>query len=485
MQNQTYFLSQNLALLLIIVVSLLFALIGILYSRKYQGLSNYLTAGRNVGALSLTTSLVASALGAWILFGPASAATWGGIGSVIGYSLGTAFPMIVFIFLGPKIRKVFPRGNTLTEFIYYKFGKNLFKLILILTIFYMFIFLCAEVTAVSMLVNYISGTPLWLTSTLVIVTTLIYTLYGGLRASILTDNLQFFIVLILLFISAYYLFYLNLNYISFDIVQTNSSHLLSSKYIPNYTAGLTFFIAVAATNLFHQGNWQRVFAAKNNKVLKKSLLFSFIIIIPIVFFMGISGIIAISIDEKVNPDLAFFSILLKDKTEFLSVVIIILAVSLTVSTIDTLVNAISSIVVVDGKKVYMESNQNNLLGSSKVFIVILSFISLIIASKGYSILYLFLLADLLCCAAVFTIFYGFYQKKFKEKNAITSILLGLFLGLLFFPSPDFSKSILVGTLLPFDLFPQIVSSSLLFWSFLIATLGPAIVIMNYDSFKRR
>ena len=485
MQNQTYFLSSNLALLLIIVVSLLFALIGILYSRKYQGLSNYLTAGRNVGALSLTTSLVASALGAWILFGPASAATWGGIGSIIGYSLGTAFPMIALIFLGPKIRKVFPRGSTLTEFIYYKFGKNLFKLILILTIFYMFIFLCAEVTAVSMLVNYISGTPLWLTSTLVIVTTLIYTLYGGLRASILTDNLQFFIVLILLFISAYYLFYLNLNYISFDIVQTNSSHLLSSKYIPNYTAGLTFFIAVAATNLFHQGNWQRVFAAKNNKVLKKSLLFSFIIIIPIVFFMGISGIIAISIDDKVNPDLAFFSILLKDKTEFLSVVIIILAVSLTVSTIDTLVNAISSIVVVDGKKVYMESNQNNLLGSSKVFIVILSFISLIIASKGYSILYLFLLADLLCCAAVFTIFYGFYQKKFKEKNAMASILLGLFLGLLFFPSPDFSKSILVGTLLPFDLFPQIVSSSLLFWSFMLATLGPAIVIMNYDSFKRR
>jgi len=124
MQNQTYFLSQNLALLLIIAVSLLFAVIGVLYSRKHQGLSNYLTAGRNVGTTSLTTSLVASALGAWILFGPASAATWGGMGSVIGYSLGTAFPMIAFIFLGTKIRKAFPRGHTLTEFIHYKFGKN-------------------------------------------------------------------------------------------------------------------------------------------------------------------------------------------------------------------------------------------------------------------------------------------------------------------------------------------------------------------------
>jgi len=370
MQNQIYFLSQNLALLLIVGVSLLFALIGISYSRKHQGLANYLTAGRNVGTLSLTTSLVASALGAWILFGPASAATWGGIGSVIGYSLGTAFPMIAFIFLGTKIRKVFPRGRTLTEFINYKLGKKLFKLILILSVFYMFIFLCAEVTAVSMLVNYISGTPLWLTATLVIVTTLVYTLYGGLRASILTDNLQFFIVLILLSICAYYLFSLNSGSISFQVVQTNSQHLLSNKYIPNYTAGLTFFIAVAATNLFHQGNWQRVFAAKDNRVLKKSLWLSFIIIIPIVFFMGISGIIAISLDNKVNPDLAFFSILLKDKTEFLSVLIIILAVSLTVSTIDTIVNAISSLVIVDGKNFYVDPKKKDFLRLSKVFIII-------------------------------------------------------------------------------------------------------------------
>ena len=130
MENQTYYLTGNLTLLLITLISVLFLLIGIIHSKKYQNLSNYLTAGRNVGSLSLTTSLVASALGAWILFGPASAATWGGIGSVIGYSLGTAFPMIFLIFLGGKIRKVFPKGNTLTEFIYKKFGKNIFKLIL-------------------------------------------------------------------------------------------------------------------------------------------------------------------------------------------------------------------------------------------------------------------------------------------------------------------------------------------------------------------
>ena len=64
-------------------------------------------------------------------------------------------------------------------------------------------------------------------------------------------------------------------------------YLLSSNYLPNFTAGVTFFIAVAATNLFHQGNWQRVYAAKNNFILKKSLLISFFLIIPIVFFYGL------------------------------------------------------------------------------------------------------------------------------------------------------------------------------------------------------
>ena len=477
MKNQIYLLDQNLALFLIVSISLLFALVGILYSRKYQGLSNYLTAGRNVGTLSLTTSLTASALGAWIMFGPASAATWGGIGSVIGYSLGTAFPMIALIYFGKKIRKTFPSGITFTQFIFYKIGKNLFKFILLLSVSYMFVFLCAEVTAVAMLINYISGSPLWITATIVITTTLIYTLYGGLRASILTDNFQFLIIIILLLVCMYNIF--SSDVISYKSITNSSGDLLSSKYIPNYTAGLTFFIAVAATNLFHQGNWQRVFAAKNYEVLKKSLKLSFLIIIPIIFFMGITGIIAISVDNKINPDLAFFSILLKGKSELLYMAIIILAISLTVSTVDTLVNAISSLIVVDGKKI----NEN--LKSSNGFVIILSTIALLVASKGFSILYLFLLADLLCCAAVFPVFYGFYKRNLKERDLIISIIIGLLLGFLLFPNPDFSKSILVGILLPFDLFPQIISSSLLFCSFLLATVGPAIVIISYDSFKRR
>ena len=468
--GQLNIISSSSSLALIIIISLVFVIFGVLYSKKYRGLENYLVANRSVGVFSLTTSMVASALGAWILFGPASAATWGGIGAVIGYALGTAFPLFILIFLGKKFRKLYPKGRTLIEVVRLRFGTKLFKLILFLTIFYMFIFLIAEVTAVSILVNYISGTTLWITALIVIVSSLVYTLYGGLRASIFTDNIQFIIILILLLISFINLITFNFNEFNFEFIKQNKPDLLSFDYLPNFTAGLTFFIAVAATNLFHQGNWQRVYAAQNNKVLKKSLIVSFLIIIPIVFFMGFSGLVAVSINSTVVPDLAFFSLLLKEQTLMLSVIVIVLAISLTISSIDTLINAISSLIVVDGSKVL--NFKGDYLKLSKYFIICLSIIAFSIASKGLSILYLFLLADLLCCAAVLTVFYSFYDKKLNEKNAYLSILIGLFVGLILFPSPDFSKSILIGIVFPVSSFPTFMTQSLLFLSFLFATFLP-------------
>ena len=474
--DKTYFVSQSTSLTLVIIISLIFAILGISNSKKFQGINNYLTANRNIGLFSLTTSLVASALGAWILFGPVAAATWGGIGAVIGYALGTAFPMVFLIYLGKKIRNEFPNGSSLIQFMRKKFGKSLFKLILLMTIFYMFIFLCAEVTAVAVLINYISGTELWITALIVLLATLTYTLYGGLRASIFTDNIQMIVIAVLLIISVSYITSFTGNEFSFEFIEKNNPHLLSASYIPSYTAGLTFFIAVAATNLFHQGNWQRVYAAKNYQTLRTSLIISFLIIVPIVFFMGFTGMVSFSIDSTNRPDLGFFTLLLKEQTELLSLIIIVLGLALTISTVDTLINAISSLFVVDGKATFNFNKKTDYLKLSKYFIIFLSLIAFIIASRGFDILYLFLLADLFCCAFVLTVFYSFYNKSINEKTAYLAIMIGLISGFLMFPFPDFSKSLLVGVLLPTDIFAPFILQSLLFLSFVVATFLPAIVI---------
>jgi hypothetical protein len=244
-----------------------------------------------------------------------------------------------------------------------------------------------------------------------------------------------------------------------------------------------FFIAVAATNLFHQGNWQRVYAAKNDKILVKSLLISFFIIFIIVLLMGLTGSVSKLNGLKFNEDLAFFSIILNKNDILISLIILVFSLCLTISTVDTLLNSISSLTIVHSKdffnfKYFKDKKLSNII------LILLSIVCLIIALYQFSVLYLFLLADLLCCACVYVIFKGLYQKKINPLRSIVLIMIGLFSGLLFFPNIYFSQSLLVGFIFDKSFFSLIFVNSLLFWSFLCAFSLPLISDMFIESYKK-
>ena len=171
--EKTYISIQT-SLTVTVIVGLFFIGLGYFNSKKILNKKNYIVGERDENVFSLTASLVASALGAWILFGPASAATWGGIGAIIGYALGTAAPMMFLYNFGPKIRKEFRKGLSLTEFIKKRFGLKILKICLFLMLFYLTIFLIAEVTAIASLLNFISGVPLWITAGLTLIICLLY-----------------------------------------------------------------------------------------------------------------------------------------------------------------------------------------------------------------------------------------------------------------------------------------------------------------------
>ena len=124
---ENIYLSIQSSLTVITTVGLFFIALGYFNYQKSSNYKNYIVGNRNENNFSLTASLTASALGAWILFGPPSASTWGGLGAVIGYSLGTAAPMFFLYNFGPKIREEFPNGLTLTDFIKKRFGINILK----------------------------------------------------------------------------------------------------------------------------------------------------------------------------------------------------------------------------------------------------------------------------------------------------------------------------------------------------------------------
>ena len=456
------------------VVCLGFMSFGYYVSRGKISQSAFLVSDRNVNVFGLTFSLTASCFGIWILIGPAEASTWGGVGAVIGYAAGQSFVFLYFSKIGEKIRKILPNATSLTEVIEKRYDQKVLKLILILTILYLYVYFCAEVTAISKVVNLILGTPLWLTAALTIVSTLVYSLKGGLKISIITDKFQFWIIIIFLFI-IFIILNQKIDFLSPSLITSKSSNL--SIGFGGFTAGLTFFIAVFATNLFDQGIWQRVYASKNIQVLKKGFTAAFYIVFITILLLGFVGIFA-SLNGKVkDPSTIIFSLLVNKEYLLLNLVILILSLTLVLSSLDTLIASISSLFVIHSNEFIKKKNINNfyIVGG-----VILAGSAFYISSKGMSVLYLFLLADLLCCAAAIPIFYGFYNKKIKHHDVFKAIIFGIIFGLLLFPSLDFSKSLLVGVLFDKSIFPVIISNYLLFWSFIVALLSPIMLIKKIN-----
>src|SRR5690606_23189994 len=113
--------------------SAIFAISGVVYSRRDRGsLEDYVIARNSQSTAATMLTLLATSLGAWILFAPAQAATWGGLAAVIGYALGAMSPRLLMIPLGRRMRELIPQGHTLTEFVVARYGRGMYGLTLLI-----------------------------------------------------------------------------------------------------------------------------------------------------------------------------------------------------------------------------------------------------------------------------------------------------------------------------------------------------------------
>jgi Na+/proline symporter len=424
----------------------IFALLGILYSRRRAGtLEDHITARGSLGALGGTATLVASALGAWILFSPAEAATWGGISAVIGYAVGAGGFCFVLIPLGRRMREVMPDGHSLTEFLWHRFGRMIYVVTLIAMLFYMFIFLTAELTGMALIVQLIADIPLWVTAAVVMVTTLAYTLYGGLRASIFTDSVQLVIILpVILAILVVGWMAVGGAAGTSDGLAEHAPQLADLAFSPGVEAGLALALAVTLTNLFHQGYWQRVFAARDPGSLRNSFMIAGVVSVVIVLALGLIGLAYVAMGKQGEASTAIFAVLFDALPMWMMLVVMVAALALVMSSADTIINAVASIIVVDLGRAAPQFSSDRLLQISRWAIALAAIPIVIVAAQGFSVLYLFLLADLICSALAFPVFFGLYSERYNGTGAAVSIGAGLGAGAMLFPGPSLASGSLFG-----------------------------------------
>ncbi len=400
--------------LLIVGVLLVFGWIGIRAGRRLRrgDEDSYLTARGTQPAWPLALNFFASVLGAWILFAPPQVGTFAGILGVIGYAVGQAVAIAVFAYVGPQVRKRMPDGTTILEFVKARFGPVALAYFGGISVLYMYVFLIAELTAIGGAASLLADVEPLYPIIAVAAVTAAYTAYGGLPASLATDRWQGLLILGLVAAAAIG--------VAIDVSDPISNAEAAGLTSATRT-GLEFFIvlviAITAANLFHQGFWQRVWAARDDRALVRGALGAALLVIPVLFLLGLSGMVAAGSVELEIPSLAFFELLGGLPTAIIAVALA-LAVALVTSSVDTLQNALAATVSVD------VAQRRLPMAGARVVTLLLMIPATIIATEGIDVLRLFLVADLLAATIALPVFLGLWWRP-----TTAAALAGAFMGL--------------------------------------------------------
>jgi len=223
----------------------------------------FLSARNSASSLSIALSFFASGMGSWVVYGTTEMGanpkiSWLG---VLGYSGASAVPAVLICFLGPMVRDMTTSSEekafSTTDFGKTRYGRVMQVSIALISIFYMFIFIVAELTSISnvyaMLANNLEESFALTVTISVGVVTILYTTVAGLPASILTDKFQGIIMIVLVLMLTIAVTALPGNQVTME-----EFDIASNFTVDGFMTTVTLFIAIMCAEMFNQSTWQRV-----------------------------------------------------------------------------------------------------------------------------------------------------------------------------------------------------------------------------------
>mmetsp|Transcript_16808 Transcript_16808/g.14026 ORF Transcript_16808/g.14026 Transcript_16808/m.14026 type:complete len:204 (+) Transcript_16808:150-761(+) len=124
-----------------------------------------------------------------------------------GYSSSSVAVLIIFMFLGVEVRTRMKEyasagytsheGFALTDWVLARYGHGMQYITAIACLFYLWCLMTAEYTAFGYLISLLCTIPVWIAQLLLCLTTVLCTLIAGVAASVVTDVVQGFCIVIL------------------------------------------------------------------------------------------------------------------------------------------------------------------------------------------------------------------------------------------------------------------------------------------------
>ena len=362
--------------------------------------------------------------------------------------------VIILAFFGNMVRDKYPGAGALGDVILARFGPAMRYCCCVVALFNMVIFMLAEFTTIGALFKDFVGDKNFPIIIVMAILTTMYSAYGGLLVSIVTDQIQagvslFFLVVLSIYVWATF---------KQELVPGfgDLKPLLGANEA-GYGAILVMPVSLMAATVFNEGMWQRVWAAEDTRALQQGGIIGGAAVVAAIFLYGLFGFIACwgglvdyantnvnlylfqvpplrpethtldSQPQNPNADMPGVQVFKKDASDppnsavdsGIEVLTLVLALIMSESAIDSLQNGISATI----SSTFLRGRPVNW---ARAIVLLINIIVVPFALANYNVLSLFLSANMLGCCWFFPILVGGVWDSPTGRKVIseTTVILG-------------------------------------------------------------
>ena len=409
--------------------------------RDPRTVSNYLAADRQVGLWPGAFSIAATWIWAPALFISAREAYTRGLVGLFWFTAPNIACLILFAFFAERMRQRMPEGFTLSAFIRERFSRRVQTLYWIELLGLATCSFAVQLLAGGKVVAALTGLPFLAATVGLAAIAVAYTLFSGIRASIVTDYLQMLLILLV-----------GATLVPWAVARGGGLHalqlglgghtgaftsLVSATGLETaLTFGLPVTLGLMAGPFGDQSFWQRAFALRRDAV-RPAFIWGAVIFGIVPLTMALLGFIAAGNQwTSDNPELIGLDVVVRLLPAWTLVPFVYMLISGLASTLDSNLCAVSSIAMHDMHP--NASNERHTLRTGRASMIALALAALVVANiPGMQILYLFLFYGTLRASTLLPTIVSLTKKHVSEPGMFWGIFAAIVVGLPIFAIGNF------------------------------------------------
>lgn len=368
----------NIDICIILIYLILILVIGILSSKKLESIDDFALSNVKYGKSVIFITMCCSFLGGGFSFGNATEVYKNGISNILilcGFSIGQ---ILIGKYIAPKMdnfKECISTGNIIEK----EYGKGMQVITGILSTMICSGILGAQVSVLGNIFQMFIGIPSYLGIIIGFGIVLIYSTIGGIKADIVTDIIQFFVLIIGLPFLVFY----GIKEVGGieQIIKTIPQNYWNIFNNTNLIALTSAFWTLIIGEMLVPPYVQRLLIGKKSSDTAKATIYSGYVSILFFCITGMIGLIAYTLDKGMDPNLAMIGIIQKILPVGLSGIIISAMMAIVLSTADSFLNS-AAVGIIDDVYIPLKGkyvNQKQKLKMARIANVLIGIIAIIIA----------------------------------------------------------------------------------------------------------